>query len=206
MTHGIVRLSVLFLICLLSIPAAASTVVKEIDRVASEVAVLELGFDSYVLGKPLTDRQKETAKKNPIKKVLKGTYKFKDREIFIIAAVKNDIVLGVYKEYPETSSQQLKNIIGTLMLEYGEPTATAHDKIIYWSYDKNGKIDQDTFDFARQSGGAKSVAAIKFSNSEIIAMEDDGKDKTAEKKSSAYLMITSDPLSKLFLANQTDKK
>lgn len=177
----------------------------EIQRVASETTALELGFGGYHLGKTLTAEQKEKAQINPIAKTLKGTYKFKDGKVFVITNQENDMILGVYKEYPDISMEKVKGIVGGLMFEFGEPTIMVHSKLIYWSYNKNGKISQDEYDFARQSGGAKSLATVKFSSSELIGVDDsskkDGEEEPAEEKTtSAYTIITSDPLSKLFMA------
>lgn len=188
-------------------PASAATVAEEISRVAGEVANLELGFGRYILGKTLTDEQKKFAFKNPIEKALEGTYKFRDDEVYVVASRENDTVLGVYKVYHQASMDNIKDIVGTLMLEYGEPTAVAHEKLVYWSYNKSGKISQEDFDFSRQSGGMDSLAAVKFSSSEPIASgsaEGERQENAENQKPveiSAYVMITSDPLSKLFLAN-----
>lgn len=176
----------------------AATVGQELNRVAGEVAELKLGFNEYVLGEKLSKEQKSNGMKYAIPKSLTGTYKFQDGEIFVIAAEESDIVLGMYKEYEDTDPEQLKKIIGTLMFEYGEPTATAHDKMIYWTYNSNGKISQDAFDFERPSGGAKSLVVIKFSSTDIIGQP--SKESVDKAKTSAYLMITSDQLSTLFLA------
>ena len=186
---------------LLNTNVIGSTIEEEIDRVASEVAELELGFGDYVLGKTLTTDQKNTARQHPIKKSLRGTYKFQDGETFVIAANDDDIVLGVYRHYPESTMADIKKIVGGLMFEYGEPTATAHDKMIYWTYNEAGKIAQDAFEIEKDSGGAESLATIKFSSSELFS----GEPKEEAVPISAYLMITSDPLSKLFLA-QTKKQ
>ena len=173
-----------------------TTVEEEIVRVAGEVAKLELGFGDYVLGKPLSASQKRAASQNPIEESLQGTYKFFVDGIYVIAANDNDVVLGVYKDYPEISMEEIKKMVGNLMFEYGEPTASAHDKMIYWTYDDKGKIGQDAFNASKDSGGAESLATIKFSSSEMFSAQ--LKDKTTP--ISAYLMITSNPLSKLFLA------
>lgn len=187
-------------------PVQATTVAGELERVAGEVAGLKLGFGSYVLGTSLTEQQKETADQNRIMKALQGTYKFQDGEIYVVVGEENDVVLGVYKSYPEASMEQVKDVVGGLMLEFGEPTAMAHDKLIYWAFDKNGRIPQDVFDFSRQSGGTNTLATVKFSSSKQIrpetsTAENVKQDEIApEKKQSIYVMITSDPLSKLFLA------
>jgi hypothetical protein len=167
-----------------------------IERIAGEVAKLELGFGDYVLGKPLSESQKAAAMQNPIKNSLKGTYKFLDADVYVIAANDKDIVLGVYKDYPETSMKDIKTMVGNLMFEYGEPTASAHDKMIYWTYDDKGKISQAAFDSSKDGAGNESLATIKFSSSELLSAEM----KNVNRPISAYLMITSNPLSKLFLA------
>ncbi len=180
----------------------AASIVDEINRVAQDVESLGLGFDGYVLGKTLTAELKSASEGNLIEKTIKGTYKFKDGEVFVIASIENDRVLGVYKEYKEVMQDKVKEVVGGLMFEHGEPTAMAHDKLVYWTYDKNGKIEKDAFDFARQNGGAKSLAAVKFSSNEPIAFADGSttSTETEQKKISFYVMITSDPLSTLFLA------
>lgn len=177
----------------------AATVTQEMNKVAEEVAVLELGFGDYVLGRKLSDQQKANGLKQAIPKTLPRTYKFKDGDFYVIASEENDIVLGMYKEFEYTDPEQLKKIVGSLMFEYGEPTATAHDKMIYWTYNSNGKITQDAFDFERKSGGAKSLVAIKFSSTDRIGQP--SKEPADKELPSAYLMITSDPLSTLFLAH-----
>lgn len=196
--------SIFIVVCALTLffvhhPSAdATTVSQELYRVAGEVAELKLGFNDYILGDKLSSEQKSNGMKHAIPKSLAGTYKFQDGDIFVIAAEDSDIVLGMYKEYDDTDPEQLKKLVGTLMFDYGEPTATAHDKLIYWTYNSNGKISQDAFDFERSSGGAKSLAVIKFSSSDRIGQP--SKEPETNEKPSAYLMITSDQLSTLFLA------
>jgi len=182
----------------LKMPAMAASIENQIDLIAKEAATLKLGFGHYILGMKLSEAQQEQARQHPMDKSLEGTYKFKDGEIFIVATAEDDIVLGVYKEYPEITMDEIKNIVGTMMLEHGEPTLSAHDKMIYWIFDENGKIERDTFAKSKDSESLESLATVKFSSSERIG-------SVPEKESepiSAYLMITSDPLSKLFLAKE----
>lgn len=186
----------------------ASTIDQELDRVAGEVAGLKLGFGEYVLGAPLNEAQKELATRKAVDKAMAGTYKFKDNELFVVASTEKDTVLGIYKKYPKATRGQMKAIVGDLMFNHGEPTAMAHGKLIYWTYRKSGKISQDEFDFARQSGGAEGLVTVKLSSSEKIFTDDDN-DKEVEideMVSSIYVMITSDPLSKLFLAKSSSSK
>ncbi len=182
--------------CLLSSWAEATTVEEEIIHVAAKVSRLELGFDDYILGSKLSDAQKAIVPENIVKDSLEGTYKFKKKEIFVVAAEDTDIILGVYKQFSDVTMAEIKTIISGLMLELGEPTASAHDKMIYWTYNDSGKIDQDSFEFGKENGGLPSLATVKFSSSERLGSEASREGGPI----SAYLMITSDPLSRLFLA------
>jgi hypothetical protein len=200
--------TVLFIIVLFTTPLMASNIDQELDRVAGEVAGLKLGFGEYILGSSLNDSQKELASQASVDKAMEGTYKFQDGELFVVASSENDTILGIYKQFPETTREQMKAIVGDLMLNYGEPTAMAHGKLVYWTYNTSGKISQDEFDFARQSGGAESLVTVKLSSSEAIFSQDD-QDAKAEADRTAlsiYVMITSDPLSKLFLAKNSSSK
>lgn len=182
-----------------------SSVSQELYRVAEEVAALKLGFPPYILGEKLTEEQKTEGMKHAIPKSLNGTYKFKDGEVFVIAAEDNDIVLGMYKEFENFDPEQLKNIVGSLMFQYGEPTAVAHENMIYWTYNSKGKISQDTFEFERSNGGAQSLVTIKFSSSDKIGKP--SKETLENAEPYAYLMVTSDKMSTLFLAHtQTTEK
>lgn len=181
---------------------SATTVNEEIDRVSGEVAKLELGFNDYVLGKKLSADQQDVAEKNMVEKALTGTYKFKDGDVFVIASKETDTVIGLYQDYPDASMETLKSVIGGLMLQHGEPTAMAHNKMVYWTYNEKGKIEQDAFDIERVSGGVQSLVTVKFSSTEPI-IEKVQKEGEEESKISAYVMITSDPLSKLILAKNS---
>lgn len=192
--------TLLFFLCL-PLVCNATSVSEEIERISGEVAKLELGFNNYVLGKKLSTEQRELAEKNMVKKALKGTYKFIDRDVFVIASKETDRVIGLYRDYPDASMQTLKSVIGGLMLEHGEPTAMAHNKMVYWTYNEKGKIEQDAFDIERVSGGVQSLVTVKFSSTEPIVEK--AQKEGEQKKISAYVMITSDPLSKLILARNS---
>ena len=202
MKNIIFQLSIVALAVFLSNSAQTSTFAEELDTIAGKVATLELGFGEYVLGKQLTGSQKKAAEEHRVRKALEGTYKFTDGEIFVIASARNDTVIGIYKEYRDAPIDTIKAVIGSLMFEHGEPTAMAHNKMIYWTYNEAGKIEQDQFDFQRDKGGVKSLVTVKFSSTEPI-IEEKAAEEAGDRKLSAYVMITSDPLSKLFLAGTT---
>ena len=180
--------------------------VTEMKRIGEEVAALQLGLGDYFIGEILDADKKEIAKKNFIHKTLNGTYKFQDDDVFVVADKRTDMVIGIYKQNSEASREEVKKMVGELMMQFQEPTTMAHDKLIYWAFGKDGRISEDLFDQARQSGGEDVLATVKFSSSLPIAQElapEKGEKKDRVKNdeiSSIYVMINSIPLSKIFLS------
>ncbi|BHH84902.1 hypothetical protein LA52FAK_31910 [Desulforhopalus sp. 52FAK] len=200
----------LLLLSLLFALTSASQLLAEdgataMKRLGGQISELKLGFGDYVLGQTLTERQKETAKKNAIEKTIKGSYKFQDNSIFVIASSADDMVIGLYKENRSASQQDMKNMVGELMMQFEEPTKMAHDKLVYWAFNREGHIPQDLFDLAK-STDSEIIATVKFSSDQPIRPSDKPKEgeeskvKESDKPASIYAMITSDPLSKIFMA------
>ncbi len=175
------------------------------QRLGADIAGLKLGFDDYFLGQKLTEQQKDNAKKHAIAKTIKGSYKFQDNGVFIVASSKNDMVIGLYKENPTATQQDLKNMVGKLMMQFEEPTKMAHDKLIYWAFGKEGLIPQDLFDMAK-SANSEVLATVKFSSDQPIRPSETPKEgaetkaKESNEPASIYVIITSDQLSNIFLA------
>ncbi|MCP4343453.1 MAG: hypothetical protein GY799_32395 [Desulfobulbaceae bacterium] len=178
----------------------------EMKRIGEEVAALKLGLGDYFIGQILDAEKREIAKKNVIHKTINGTYKFQDGDVFVVASKKTDMVIGIYKQNTEASRDDVKKMVGELMMQFEEPTTMAHDKLIYWAFGKDGRISEDLFDMARESGGEDVLATIKFSSSLPIAQDsapEKGEKEEAVKDdeiSSIYVMINSIPLSKVFLS------
>lgn len=178
----------------------------EMKRIGEEVAALKLGLGDYFIGQILDAEKREIAKKNVIHKTINGTYKFQDGDVFVVAGKKTDMVIGIYKQNTEASRDDVKKMVGELMMQFEEPTTMAHAKLIYWAFGKDGRISEDLFDQARGSGGEDVLATIKFSSSLSIAKDsvpEKGEKADAVKDdetSSIYVMINSIPLSKIFLS------
>jgi len=201
----IVLQSLLLLMIITVASVHAEDTASAMRRIGLEVAGLNLGFGDYALGQVLNDEQKVLAQKNSIPKTVAGTIKFKDEDIFVIAQRDTFMVLGIYKMFEKTSRQDVKTIVGDLMLRFSEPTTMAHDKLIYWAFNNKGHIGQDEYDFAKQAGDTDIIATVKLSStSSIFPDPAPGKNKEKElgqdEKSDIYVMITSNPLSKIFLA------
>ncbi len=204
-----VLLSLLFTLSF-SISVYAEDASTAMKRIGGEVATLSLGFNNYKLGENLTNEQKDFAKKNSISKSLEGTYKFQDGEVYIVAKADDDMIIGIYKQFESAPREVVKQVIGDLMLRFNEPTTMAHEKLIYWAYDKNGKVSQDMYDFSKQEGESTIIATVKLQSSISIFPDPNPQDKNADKaktqiekeKADLYVIITSNPLSKIFLAQK----
>ncbi len=179
---------------------AATSKSRPIDVLASQVAALKLGMDGYYIGRILTDKQKQTAAKFPVDKAYAGTYKFQDHDVFVVASKKSDMILAVYQRKENGTRDDLKKIVGRLMLEFEEPTTMAHDQIIYWAYNKDGKISQELYDAAKQSGQLDILATVKF-KSNITSLDNVPEDKVT---ATLYVIITSEPLVQAFMNKAED--
>lgn len=195
----------LLLLTLQSVGSQAASGAQEMKRLAADVAALELGFGEYILGGALTTDQKALARQNAIPKTLEGTIKFSDGDIYVVAKSDDGMILGLYKENTEATREEVKEMVGDLMMEFEEPTTMAHDTLIYWAFDKNGKIGGDEYDFSKQTGETDLIATVKLKSSQPIRPdappEEEKKEQEPEgEKLSVYVIISSNPLSQIFLA------
>ena len=96
-----------------------------------------------------------------------------------------------------------------LMDQFGTPTTMAHEKIVYWAFNRHGAVSDEDFEQAKkikQTADLDIIATVKL-NSELEITPDPKEDaeSTAEKKADAigsiYFIITSDPLVKEFMAD-----
>ena len=176
--------------------AKASSSDQSTDELAAQVANLKLGLNGYLIGTTLTEEQKKTAKKHPVAKAYEGTYKFQDDDVFVVVSKKTDMILAVYQRQENGTREDMRKMVGRLMLEFGEPTTMAHDQIIYWAYNKDGKISQELYNSAKQSGQLNILATVKF-KSNITSLADVPEDKTT---ATLYVIITSEPLVQRFMS------
>lgn len=202
----------LFLTIVFPLWSYAASGADQLREVAKEVAALKLGFGDYILGGTLTDEQKKIAGQNNISKTLAGTYKFVDGDIYVVAKSDDDTVIGIYKDYPAASRDDIRSMVGDLMMRYEEPTTMAHDQVIYWAFDRNGKISGDMYDFSKKTGETEMIATVKLQSSVPILPDfkktvgpgpdqpGNEKDEVSHEESDLYVIISSTPMSKLFLA------
>ncbi len=187
----------------------AETIEETIRHKAAQVSKLSIGYDDFIIGRKLTDEHKKLAAQSISEKTIKGTYKFQHGDFFVIADRKSDIVLGLLKEKKNAGQEDVKKIIGELMMKYHEPTLMAHDKLVYWAYDEDGKISEQQFRASKRAGGQEALVTVKFSSSQPIfreMMKETGKaedsSKAQPKSADISVIIHSNPLSALYLAQQ----
>ncbi len=159
-----------------------------------DVEQLNLKRGGYILGAKLTKEQIEIAKANPIKAEIKDTLKFQDKNLFIVVQATTNRVIVIYEKFEDASQKIAQNVVGDLYMEFDEPTVLAHDKIVYWAYEKEGKISNTQFDKAKDDNKKLGIlATVKFS-SDMKIMEE----KEASLKGYIYYIISSDPILKYF--------
>ena len=189
----------LVLMLSLGITMQAVYATEKTGNLATEVASLELGMNGYTIGTKLSAEQKKISSTNLLNDAYEGTYKFSDGELNIVVAQQNDTVLAIYQRKEEAGVDQTRKMISGLMGMYGEPTAMAHDKLIYWAYNEAGKIPEESYENSRKEGAKLEVlATVKFNSTFSIADEN-----TAEQENGTiYFIISSDRLTEEFMENK----
>lgn len=181
-----------FTIILLSV-AACSSQTDEYTDLFVDVAKLKIQRNDYILGETLTDKQKETARRNAVEAPGPGTYKFKDHDLNLVVDEKTDRIIIIYERYEPANREEIRELVGDLFFVFGEPTVMAHDKTIYWAFEADGKIPESTYKEAKdQKKIPKFLATIKLQSShKIMDTTEPVTDGTV------YYIISSDPLLKL---------
>ena len=168
---------------------------NDLNDLFSRVEKLNIERAGYVLGAILNQVQMKTAVADPVDASTKDTFKFKDKNLFVVADKTSNRVLVMYEQFEAASQQKIQDLVGDLYMNFDDPTVLAHDKVVYWAYTKNGKISSKEFDSARQDKKKLDIlATVKFI-SDINIMEKI-KDPAPGQ---AYYIISSDPLLKFFL-------
>ena len=174
-----------------SAQAMAST-----EKLANSVNILNLGLGQYVVGSVLSKDQAGRARKNIVADAYPGTYKFQDKQVFVVVEERRDMVLAIYQRQEGVDRQRLKGAVADLMDRFGEPTTIAHEKLIYWAYGKQGKFSEQSLLDAKKIGRIDILATVKFSSSnELISPSDS---QPENQSSTIYTLISSPPLLKRF--------
>ena len=169
---------------------------NDLNSLFDQVEKLKIELHGYDLGAALTQEQMETAASNPIDASSSDTFKFKDKNMNIVAQKTSNRVLIIYEQFEDATQQEIQNLVGNLYMNFDDPTVLAHDKVVYWAYTKKGIITSKEFDTARQDKRKLDILATVKLFSDINIME---KVKESEPATGqVYYIISSDPILKLF--------
>lgn len=183
---------IIFLVTLgfatLSFADAPLTPKKEtLTHLYDQVLSLHLGRNGYTLGAPLTPAQEETAVSHLVEGATPGTYKFMDGNLSVIADTANHRVLLLFEKFDDVSGQAVHDLVGSLFMDYDEPTTSAHDKIVYWAYDAKGKISSQQFQEAKSQKKRLDILATVKLNSSLEVLGE----KLTTEKGNVYYIISS---------------
>jgi len=178
------------------------------DTLLADVVSLKLGMNGYLIGAQLDAAGKEIAAKHPVEGAYEGTYKFRDNDLYVVVDRRTDRILALYKQKKDVGKEDLKAMVVELMSRFNAPTTMAHDKILYWAFNKYGPVTEEDFNRAKkvkQTTGLDIIATVKLSSEMKISPDPEEGEDAAEKTEttgSVYFIITSDPLVKQFMAEQ----
>lgn len=194
------------MICFAMVGKCAAIGTQE-EEIQSEVAGLQLGLGEYTLATPLTAKQRKRGLLQSEEKSYQGTYKFKDGDFFVVVDHETDVVLALYKRIDSAERMQVKKMVAELMDRFGEPTAMAHEQMIYWVYSKNGKVRDELFKQAKKAGETDTlgiIASVKFSSSATLISSTSEVEGDKKMLNNIYYIITSDPLVKRFMVRNPE--
>lgn len=190
---SVIFVIVLFL-CLFSGLFSSLTTASDLDDLFDQVEKLNIERQGYVLGAALNGEQMKTAAANPVETNSKNTFKFQDKNLFVVAEKAGNRVLVIYEQFEDADQKKIQDIVGDLYLTFDEPTVLAHDKVVYWAYIDKGKIISEIFDAAKKEKKTLPIlATVKFvSDINIMEKAED------PAKGQVYYIISSDPILKRF--------
>jgi len=202
------KLITIFLAFVLIMSFSQVTRAETASSLLNQVVSLQLGLNGYVIGEKLSAAQKKNADENPVEGAYEGTYKFIDNILNVVVDSKTDRVLALYQQKKAADKNQLKAMVVELMDHFGAPTTIAHEKILYWAFNKHGAVSEDDFNKAKEVKQAPElgiIATVKLNSEMEITpdpKEDDksAADMKAPATGSIYFIITSDLLVKEFMA------
>ena len=184
----------LFLLSLGLVLTALPAFGGELEDLFSTIQSLKIQRGGYTLCAKLTEAQKAFARKNLQEAKSNKVYKFRDKDLNVVADRASDRVLVIFEQFEGIDQPGIQELVGELFLAYEDPTVSAHDKVVYWAWGKKGKFTADQFDMAKEKKKQLAILATVKLNSEIKIM-----DKTQTGlRGDAYYIISSDPLLKFF--------
>lgn len=177
----------------LLLPFSSACSSDKLSDLMGQVERLNISRGEYTLGKVLTDSQKATALKHPEEAANPLTFKFKDGDLYVVAEKTADRVLILYERYEAATLKKVQALVGSLTLDFGDPTVMAHDKIIYWAFGPEGKLSEKQYRNDKDVHKKLNILATVKLNSDMKIV---GKSDLS-KVGNIYYIISSDPVLKL---------
>jgi len=187
------RICSLLVIFLMTFLFSKSVPADDLDNLFNQVEKLNLVRHGYVLGAALTREQMKKAVAGKVDAASKGTFKFRDRNVFVVVRQTTQRIVVIYERLEDATRPQIQDLIGGLYLSFGDPTVMAHDKVVYWAYDEKGKILSEKYDTAKKNMKKIGILATVKCISDIPIM---GNQKESS-RSQVYYIISSEPILKL---------
>ncbi len=181
------------ILILLLLPFSSACSSNKLSDLLAQVETLNISRGGYTLGRGLSDGQRATALKHPVEAANPWTFKFKDGDLYVVADKATDRVVILYERYEATTIKKVRALVGSLYLDFGDPTVMAHDKIVYWAFSPKGKLTREQYEKAKQTDGQLNILATVKLNSSMKIMGD----STQSGESSVYYIISSEPALKL---------
>jgi len=188
--------SLILILLLLTSPCSDAHSI-EIEELLDRLAALNLNRHGYTLGRVLTDVQRKTALQYPIKVENSNIYKFQDGDLYIVAEKSTNRVIILYKQYDPAFREKIQKIVGTLFLDFGDPTIFVHDKIIYWAFGPKGKLSEQEYNKIKEEKGKLDILATLKLTSSLEIMKKNGDVNIGN----VYYILSSPPV--LRIINQT---
>ena len=167
---------------------------NDLNNLFDQVEKLKIERHGYVLGVALNKEQMKTAASNPTDANSSDTFKFKDKNINVVAQKTSNRVLVIYEQFEDATQKEIQNLVGDLYMNFDDPSVLAHDKVVYWAYTNRGKITSEEFETAREERENLGIIATVKLISEIEIMEKVKESPTGQ----VYYIISSDPVLKFF--------
>ena len=181
------------ILILLLLPFSSACSSDNLSNLLGQVETLDISRGGYTLGKKLTEGQRATALKHPVEAANPWTFKFKDGDLYVVADKATDRAVIIYERYEATTIKKVRALVGSLYLDFGDPTVMAHDKIVYWAFSPKGKLTREQYEKAKQADEKLNILATVKLNSSMKIVGDNAQSG----ESSVYYIISSEPVLKL---------
>jgi hypothetical protein len=171
---------------------------ETIDFLATSVRELGLGEEGFIIGAYLSEEQFESAQGSLLDDTYPGTIKFPAGDVAVVADDESRLILAIYKRLEDVRANDVQQMIGHLMGRFGEPTTMAHGSLVYWAFGPEGKIAEESFLEAKDTGVIDILATVKFNST--LALNPGMDNENTEETGTIYYIIASDRLLETYIA------